>query len=115
MLHVGNDDRHFSLSISQELSIEDGTGASAVGLPETHLLFNGEFKRAGDDLRLIGADGKVQIIADYFKSENLHALRSPDGATLSGQIVAALAGPGAPGQYAATDAPSPAMQVIGHA
>ncbi|MBR0778071.1 VCBS domain-containing protein [Bradyrhizobium diazoefficiens] len=113
MLHVGNDERHFSLSISQELSIEDG--ASAVAIPDTHLLLNGDFKRAGDDLRLISADGKIHVIAGYFKSDNLHALRSPDGATLTGRIVAALAGPGAPGQYAATDAPSPAMQVIGHA
>ncbi|WFU22125.1 VCBS domain-containing protein [Bradyrhizobium sp. CB1717] len=64
---------------------------------------------------LTGSDGKSHVVAGYFKSENLHALRSPDGARLSGEIVAVLAGPVTPGQYAAKDAPSPPMQVIGHA
>ncbi|MCP3390548.1 VCBS domain-containing protein [Bradyrhizobium sp. CCGB12] len=114
MLHVGSD-RHFSLSISQELSTEGGPDASVAAIQDTHLLLSADFKRVGDDLRLIGADGKIHVVAGYFKSENLHALRSPDGATLSGEIVAALAGPAAPGGYAAKDAPSPAMQVIGHA
>ncbi|MBR1177225.1 VCBS domain-containing protein [Bradyrhizobium sp. KB893862 SZCCT0404] len=114
MLHVGSD-RHFSLSISQELSIEGVPETSVAAVQDTHLLLSADFKRAGDDLRLIGVDGKIHVVPGYFKSENLHALRSPDGATLSGEIVAALAGPAAPGRYAAKDAPSPAMQVIGHA
>ncbi|WP_283806453.1 VCBS domain-containing protein, partial [Bradyrhizobium neotropicale] len=114
MLDVGSD-RHFSLSISQELSIEGAPDASAVAIPDTHLLLNAEFRRAGDDLLLMGSDGKSHVVAGYFKSENLHALLSADGARLSGEIVAVLAGPAAPGRYTAKDAPSPAMQVIGHA
>ncbi|MET4799717.1 VCBS domain-containing protein [Bradyrhizobium sp. LB11.1] len=113
MLHVGSD-RHFSLSISQELSIKGGPETSVAAVQDTHLL-SADFKRAGDDLRLIGVDGKIHVVPGYFKSENLHALRSSDGATLSGEIVAVLAGPAALGRYAAKDAPSPAMQVIGHA
>jgi VCBS repeat-containing protein len=115
MLYVGNDDRHFSLSTSQELSIADAQGVAAVTILDAHLLFNAEFERTGDDLRLIGSDGKSHVVAGYFKSERLHALQSPDGAALSGDIVAALAGPAAPGKYAAKDAPPAAMQVIGHA
>lgn len=114
MLHVGGDDRYFSVSASQELSVADSEGVAAVAVPDAHLLFSAEFRRTGDDLSLTGSDGKVQIVPGYFKSETLHALRSANGASLSGDIVAALAGPGAPGQYAATETQPAAMQAIGH-
>ena len=64
MLHVGSDDRHFSLSISRELSIE---GASAA-IQDTHFLFNTGFNRVGDDLE---SDGRIHIVANHFKLENL--------------------------------------------
>ena len=79
MLHVGSDDRHFSLSISRELSIE---GAAAVAIQDTHFLFNTEFNRVGDDLE---SDGRIHIVADHFKLENLRVPRSPDRATRSGE------------------------------
>ncbi len=82
---------------------------------DAHLLFHAEFRRAGDDLRLIGSDGKTHTVAGYFEQENPRALSTPEGAALSGDVVAALAGPAHPGQYAALDAPQGAMQVIGHA
>ena len=78
MLHVGSDDRHFSLSISRELSIE---GASAA-IQDTHFLFNTGFNRVGDELE---SDGRIHIVADHFKLENLHVPRSPDRATRSGE------------------------------
>src|SRR5262245_5127099 len=113
MLHVENDDRHSLLSASEGPAIAETEDSAAV--LDAHLLFNAQFKRTGDDLTLTGSDGKIHVVAGYFKSENPQALLSPDGAALSGDIVAALAGPAAPGRYAAKDAPSPAMQAIGHA
>jgi hypothetical protein len=45
-------------------------GADYIVVPDAHLLFHAEFKRAGDDLKLIGDDGKTFLVADYFKSEH---------------------------------------------
>ena len=64
---------------------------TAATVLDAQLLFHAEFRRAGDDLRLIGSDGKVHVVAGYFEQENPPALSTPDGATLSGDVVAALA------------------------
>jgi hypothetical protein len=68
-------------------------------------LFHGEYKRAGNDLKIIGEHGKAFVVHDYFKPGHLHTLFAPDGAALTGDIVAALAGPLAPGQYAQATPP----------
>ena len=64
------------------------------------MLFNAEFKRAGSDLVLTGDDGKTAIVHHYFDSDNRVTLRSAEGASLSPDVVDALAGSLAPGQYA---------------
>lgn len=69
-----------------------------IVVPDTHLLFHGEYKRFGNDLKIVGEDGKTFLIADYFKGEHRLKLVSKDGAGLSGDVVAALAGPANPGQ-----------------
>src|SRR5579862_8331962 len=76
-------------------------------------LFHGEYKRAGNDLKIIGEHGTAFVVDDYFKTGHLHTLFAPDGAALSGDIVAALAGPLAPGQYAQATPPQGAAQAIG--
>ncbi len=74
---------------------------SHVVVPDAHLLFNGEFKRVGsNDLKIVGEDGDSFFIRDYFASDTRAHLMSPEGATLSASVVAALAGPLAPGQHA---------------
>jgi hypothetical protein len=74
---------------------------SHVTVPDAHLLFNGEFKRVGtSDLKIVGEDGQSFFIPDYFASETRAHLMSPQGATLSPNVVEALAGPLAPGQLA---------------
>ena len=74
---------------------------SHVVVPDAHLLFNGEFKRVGsNDLKIVGEDGESFFIPDYFASDTRAHLMSPEGATLSASVVAALAGPLAPGQHA---------------
>jgi VCBS repeat-containing protein len=78
----------------------DPTGPAAVLVPDAHLLFSGSFARAGSDLVISHEDGRSHVVVDYFAHDRPPALQSPDGAMLSPDTVAALAGPRAPGQYA---------------
>src|SRR5687768_17066397 len=93
--------------------LNDAPEGAHLTIPDAHLLFNAEFKRAGSDLILTGPDGKRVVVADYFKSDKLPTLVSPEGAALGGEIVAALAGSHAPGQYAQATAPTPTTAPIG--
>ena len=68
-------------------------GEESVTVPDAHLLFSGEFKRAGSDLVLTGEHGQRFTISNYFAGEKLATLLSPEGASLSAGVVAALAGP----------------------
>ncbi|MGH6682428.1 MAG: hypothetical protein ACRECA_00645, partial [Pseudolabrys sp.] len=87
-------------------------GAGMFTVP-AEFLFHGDYKRAGADLKIIGQDGKSFVVHDYFKNDKLPTLFAPDGAALSGDVVAALAGPLAPGQYAQATAPQSDAQPIG--
>ena len=64
--------------------ILDSAGGESLTIPDAHLLFYGELKRAGDSLKIVGEDGKTAFIQDYFKSERLPDLLSPEGAVLAG-------------------------------
>ena len=87
--------------------------ADFITVPDAHLLFEGEYKRSGNDLKLLGEDGQSFYIPDYFKSDNPATLLSPDGAALTPDVVEALAGPLAPGQYAQAGGSSAAAAAIG--
>ena len=65
--------------------------ADAIIVPDAHLLFGGDFKRAGVDL-ILSNDDRELVVHDYFKGEKPPPLASPDGAHLTGDIVNALAG-----------------------
>ena len=84
-----------------------------IVVPDTQLLFHGEYKRVGNDLKIVGADGKSFLIADYFKGEQRLKLVSKDGAGLTGDVVEALAGPLNPGQYAQAGATPPTAELVG--
>src|SRR6185369_6777824 len=71
-----------------------------VTIPDAQFLFHADFKRTGSDLTLTGTDGHRVVVPEYFKHDRLPTLLAPDGAALTGDVVAALAGPLAPGQYA---------------
>ena len=45
------------------------TLVSITIFPDAHFLFNGEFKRSGDSLKIVGDDGKSIVIQDYFKAD----------------------------------------------
>jgi hypothetical protein len=85
-----------------------------VTIPDARFLFHAEFKRSGTDLTLTGEDGHRVVVPGYFKHDHLPTLLCADGSALTGDIVAALAGPLAPGQYAQIGAPAPSdVQPIG--
>lgn len=88
--------------------------AGHITVPNAHLLFNGDFQRVGtNDLKIVGDDGASFFIRDYFAADKLSHLISPEGATLSASVVAALAGPLAPGQSAQAGAQPAGQPVIG--
>ena len=102
-------------------SREGGYGASAsvidinsshpshIVVADAQLLFTAQFHRAGPDLILTGHDGRHHIIPGYFSTEQRSALAAPNGASLSADLVALLAGSPTPNQYAqATPAAAPA-------
>ena len=84
--------------------------ADAIIVPDAHLLFNGDFKRAGVDL-VISNDDQELVLHDYFKGEKHVALASPDGAHLTGDIVNALTGHV---EYAQADGSASVSKIIGH-
>ncbi|MBR1194281.1 VCBS domain-containing protein, partial [Bradyrhizobium sp. AUGA SZCCT0160] len=91
-------------------SVSTHAPSGAIIVPDAHLLFTGDFKRAGVDLVLSG-DGRELVLHDYFKGEKRAALASPDGAHLTGDIVNALTGHL---QLAQADGSPSVAQVIGH-
>src|SRR5262245_17144035 len=93
------DEAGVGTSTAQELAPSFDPSGNLVTIPDAHLLFSGDFKRAGQDL-VLTADGKKLVVHDYFAHEKLPALRSPEGAVLQGKLVSMLAGPEHPGQYA---------------
>ncbi len=84
--------------------------ADAIIVPDSQLLFNGDFKRSGVDL-VLSRDSHELVLHDYFKGEKRAPLASPDGAHLTGDIVNALTGHT---QYAQAGGGAAAGQVIGH-
>src|SRR5882724_5741108 len=92
----------------------DTSDSTFVTIPDAQFLFHAEFKRAGSDLTLTGQDGHKLGIPGYFNHDKLPTLLAPDGAALTGDVVEALAGTLAPGQYAQAGAPAPSdAQPIG--
>lgn len=88
--------------------VEHVADGASVTISDAHLLFSAEFARAGTDLVLHGEDGASFVVHNYFAGDHRARLLSPDGATLSPEVVAALVGPLAPGQYAQAGAATPA-------
>ena len=93
-----------------------GTGGSVIHhessdhsvlVPDTELLFTGQFHRAGPDLVLTGRDGQHHLIPGYFASEHHPALVAPNGAHLSPDTVDLLAGSPTPGHYAQAQPTAP--------
>jgi nitrogen fixation protein len=107
-----NDPWHFNLTIS---SADPGgarsdADASAVTVPDAHLLFSGEYQRSGRDLVVSDADHRF-VIPEYFRGEKRPTLVSPEGALLDGRVVDALTGQKA---YAQASGVAVSVKVVGH-
>ena len=86
-----------------------GHGADTITVPDAHLLFSGDFHRAGSDL-IISDDLHRVVVPNYFHGDKRPTLVSPDGAPLDPAVVDALTGHT---QYAQAGNP-PAGKVVGH-
>ena len=87
------------LDSHQGLEATAHSPTDTVTIPDSDLLFSGDYKRAGNDLILTDAKQKF-VVRDYFLHDKHPTLLSPSGAAITPDVVHALAGPLAPGQYA---------------
>ncbi|MGF9757993.1 Ig-like domain-containing protein [Microvirga sp. 0TCS3.31] len=76
------------------------------------VLFSADFKRSGGDL-LLTRHETTAIILDYFRGERRLSITTPEGASLTGAAVEALAGPDPSGQYAQAGNATPTRTPIG--
>jgi len=84
---------------------------SGITVPDANLLFSGHYAQSGEDL-IIAARGQQLTIRNYFRGEHHRALLSPDGASLTGDVVDALAGHNT--AYAQADPGTNTALPIGH-
>ena len=106
-------DPHFGGLDSQVALEATAHGATdTITIPDAHLLFSGDFKRAGNDL-ILSDDKHKFVVHDYFKFDKHPTLLSPEGAALTADVVAALAGPLMPGHYAQATTPQGQAEAIG--
>lgn len=102
---------HSGAGLHSGVSLAPG-GAPAHGIvvPDAQLLFSGDYKRVGVDL-VLSKNGHDHVVQDYFKGQSRATLMSPDGARLTGDLVAALTGEVQIAQLGGAPA---AAAVIGH-
>ena len=105
--HHSSDDGAFAAqngSVLHAMDVEGSAGASSHAaypdpahanghfvVDDAHLLFSGHFSKSGNDL-VVSGDGRAVTVHDYFRGETRAALYAPDGSSLSGEVVTALAG-----------------------
>lgn len=96
-----------------EINVVEAAGNGHMVVPDARLLFGGDFTRTGHDL-YVHNDGEPSLfIQDYFLTDPPADLYAPDGSVLGGNVVARLAGPLAPAQYAQSESPETAAGPIG--
>ncbi|MDA0241577.1 MAG: FecR domain-containing protein, partial [Proteobacteria bacterium] len=71
-----------------------------LAVPASGWLMGADFAREGSDLVVSGDGGQKFIVMDYFASDTPLDLMTAESGTLRGDIVAQLAGPLNPGEYA---------------
>jgi VCBS repeat-containing protein len=98
--------------LARDLHIS-ATSGDPIVVADTDLLFFGEYKKVGFDLVIQDAEGRLTI-HDYFRQIKRPALLSRDGASLSEQVVEALAGATEGGErYAQAGGSAPQPTSIG--
>ena len=81
----------FPARMSMSIRFHRGHGADAITVPDAHLLFSGDFHRAGTDL-IISDDLHRVVVPNYFHGDKRPALVSPEGAPLDPKVIEALTG-----------------------
>jgi len=89
-----------SESDGRSVSYLAATGTGPVIIDNADLMFKGAYARSGPDLVITGADGQQVVVVGFFASPTAPNLMSADGALLTGDLVAKLAGPRFGGQFA---------------
>ncbi|WP_404287255.1 cadherin-like domain-containing protein [Microvirga sp. RSM25] len=72
---------------------------ASIVFPDKDVLFTADFKKSGADL-LLTRQETTAVILDYFRGDRRLSITTPEGASLSGETVEALAGSDLQGQYA---------------
>jgi VCBS repeat-containing protein len=72
---------------------------ASVIFPDKDILFTADFKKSGADLLLVRQE-TTAVILDYFRGDRRLNITTPEGASLTGATVEALAGSDLQGQYA---------------
>ncbi|MCA1909744.1 MAG: FecR domain-containing protein, partial [Magnetospirillum sp.] len=83
--------------------VQPGPGASVVTLPAGSDLGGADYVRHGSDLEIILPSGQHIVIPGFFDGSGPHAVATADGQMLPADLVARLAGPLAPAQFAQAD------------
>jgi VCBS repeat-containing protein len=89
---------HIRIDAADASSGSPDTEPSII-FPDKDLLFTADFKRSGADLMLVRHE-TTAVILNYFREDRRLSLITPEGASLTGATVEALAGPDPSGQYA---------------
>lgn len=84
----------------------------SILFPDKDILFSADFRRSGTDLLLVRHE-RSAVILDYFRDGGRPSITTPEGASLTGAIVEALAGPDSSGQYAQASNATPTRTPIG--
>src|SRR5207247_262939 len=82
-------------------SLSQRGDADTVTIPNSHLLFSGDYQRSGADLIVSDRDHRV-VVPNYFHGEKRPTLVSPEGTPLDPKVVQALTGHVAYAQAAAS-------------
>jgi len=78
------DDNHDKLTFQAD-------GAERIELPSADFIADAKMVRDGDDLVLEAPNGEIAVIEGYFNADPAPLLQSPDGATLTPNLVDAFA------------------------
>jgi VCBS repeat-containing protein len=84
----------------------------SILFPDKDILFSADFRRSGADLLLVRHE-RSAVILDYFRDGARPIITTPEGASLTGATVEALAGPDPSGQSAQANNATPTRTPIG--
>ena len=105
--HQGVSGANFNFHAGEDVS---GSGRDKIIVPDAHLLFSGEYERAGNDLIISDHDHRT-VVHDYFRGQQRPTLVSSEGAMVDPGIIEALTGHVDYAQAAGTGS---AGKVVGH-